>query len=138
MRTINNASTGSAFLIMLLSLFFSPVLLAHTELIASLPADKQALPQSPETLQLSFSDPVRLMRLTLRDEQGDRIALNYRPKTKPATEHRHVLPQALTSGVYNLEWSVMASDGHSMSGEISFAVVPAPSADKSKEPSEPQ
>lgn len=108
-------------LLALLTLSTSVPLLAHTDVVHSVPARDAHIEQSPERLQLTFGDTVRLMRLTLTHSDGTVVALNFRPSAPASKDHSHPLP-ALAAGHYTLEWSAMASDGHNMTGRFSFHV----------------
>ena len=63
--------------------------LAHTELSATVPADRSTLAAAPEKLELEFSEPVRLTALTIQQgvayffqwlAAGIVIGLIYRPR----------------------------------------------------------
>ncbi len=95
---------------------------AHTVLSDSVPADNQSLTTSPDALRLTFADPVRLMRIELKDGDGRDIALGFRPAGEPDTGHEHALPKPLAPGDYTLNWRALASDGHAMTGSIRFTI----------------
>lgn len=94
---------------------------AHTDLVHSSPASNEHLDAAPEQLELTFGDPVRLMRLNLTDSDGDRVRLEFRPSRDAAADYRIDLPD-LEDGHYELEWRAVAEDGHTMTGSFSFHI----------------
>lgn len=92
---------------------------AHTDLVASSPANDEHLQTPPEHLTLTFGDPVMLMRITLADGAGDRVRLDFRPSREADADYQIALP-TLDDGHYDVEWRAMAEDGHTMTGRFSF------------------
>ena len=120
MRIIHSAKVVSCFI----TIFFVAcvhVASAHTDLAASVPAAKSHAQSSPEALELTFGDAVRLMRLTLTDSGGGSVPLDFSPSVEATTHHSCPLPE-LAEGRYTVRWSAMAADGHNMTGRFIFYI----------------
>ncbi|MEV8136652.1 copper resistance CopC family protein [Microbacterium aurantiacum] len=103
---------------------------AHDELVGSDPAAGSAVETLPATLTLSFSAEIApdegASEIQVTDAAGTTLN-DGAPVVEGAT-----LSQALagtTSGEVTVLWKVVSSDGHPISGELSFIVTapPAPS-----------
>jgi copper resistance protein C len=93
---------------------------AHTHLTQSVPANGTEVPASPPNIVLKFSEATRLTALTLQGEKGAQQKLAPLPST-PAEELTVKAPQ-LTPGKYVVTWRAVGTDGHVMSGQLSFKV----------------
>lgn len=101
---------------------------AHDELVSSSPAEGETLATAPTQAQLTFSGEISNVGIafSLTDGAGTLLDL----PTVPSIEGSVVsieLP-ALTDGPYALTWRVVSSDGHPITGTISFAVGAAEAA----------
>jgi copper transport protein len=102
--------------------------LAHTELAATVPADRSTLAAAPEKLELGFSEPVRLTALTI--QQGDAAKQSLGPLPSGSSEEFAVtLPAGLGAGRYVVTWRALSEDTHVISGEFMFAIGTAAGAD---------
>ncbi|KQV64927.1 hypothetical protein ASC64_14520 [Nocardioides sp. Root122] len=96
---------------------------AHAELISSDPAEGAVVDAAPETVTLTFNEPVRLtsQQIAVYDAQGDEV-----PSTAGAsgTEVTVELADAadLADGSYVVSWNVLSGDGHPISGALTFSV----------------
>ncbi|WP_374457934.1 copper resistance CopC/CopD family protein [Nocardioides sp.] len=101
---------------------------AHAELVDSDPDEGAIVDVAPETVTLTFNEPVRLtsQQIAVYDAQGDEVA-----STAGASgeEVRVDLADAaaLDDGTYVVSWNVLSGDGHPISGALTFSVG-APSA----------
>ncbi len=101
---------------------------AHAELIGTDPAEGSVAETAPESVTLTFNEPVRLtpQEIVVYDAAGDRV-----PSTSGASgaEVRVDLadPADLGDGTYVVAWNVISGDGHPISGALTFSVG-APSA----------
>jgi copper resistance protein C len=95
---------------------------AHTGLKSSEPMAGSTWQALPENIVLQFAAPVRLVGMALTDENGDRAALSVTPAPKAEARYEIPLPP-LTCGEWTMRWIAMGSDGHKMSGDISFSYV---------------
>lgn len=98
----------------------SLVALGHTQLSSSIPADDAALAAAPDQLQLTFSEPVTLTAVSIKDSQGSPYDLGALPT---ATQRDFAIPMpALPAGSYVVGWRAVGADTHVVSGEIHFAI----------------
>lgn len=100
---------------------------AHAALIGTDPANGSVLAQAPDEVRLTFNEPVRLVRDPVRlydaagvespataEVQGDIVVVD--------------LPDQVAEGTHVLGWRVISTDGHPLSGNVTFSVG-APSVD---------
>jgi copper transport protein len=108
-------------LVTTLALVAAQSALAHTELSATVPADRSTLAAAPEKLELEFSGPVRLTALTI--QRGDAAKQSLGPLPSGNSEKFAIaLPAGLGEGHYVVTWRALSEDTHVMSGELMFAV----------------
>ena len=106
---------------MTLATFAAQSALAHTELTATVPADRAALAAAPANVELKFSEPVRLTALTI--QQGDAAKQSLGPLPPGNSEAFSVaLPAGIGEGHYVVTWRALSEDTHVVSGEFMFAV----------------
>jgi copper transport protein len=101
---------------------------AHTELVDTDPDEGAVVETTPETVTLTFSEPVLLtsQEVAVHDSDGDPVA------SSAHTRDQDVLVELadaadLGAGSYVVSWNVLSTDGHPISGTLTFAVG-APSA----------
>ena len=97
-------------------------LAAHSLLLESLPAANSTVEASPPELRLRFNNRIekRLSRLRLVDEKGTSHDL---PVAEDGAADRLTAPvPAVTPGRYRVEWQVLSTDGHVVTGRYSFTV----------------
>jgi methionine-rich copper-binding protein CopC len=98
---------------------------AHATLKASAPADGASLTASPQSVTLTFSEPVKVTMLALAKVGGEKQDLKPLPTKADATIT--VPAPSLSTGQYTVSWRVLSDDGHVMTGQVAFGVgVPAP------------
>lgn len=98
--------------------------LAHTALTESVPAQGSVLNASPEQIQLSFTEEVRLLRLdvvTALESGEEKVDIGFAPDSSANAEYSVPLP-ALSPGNYRVDWSVMGADSHAVQGTIAFSI----------------
>lgn len=115
--------TSLARLLALGLLLFATAASAHTGLQTTSPADGAQLGQPPAELELHFSGKVRLMRVSLAEAERGEVKLAFMPGAVPEKDISLQLP-ALDAGDYIVSWVAMGGDGHKMSGDFSFQVLP--------------
>ena len=113
-----------------LLLLCSPAL-AHAELIEAYPADGDTLAESPEQMQLQFTEPIEAAfdPVKVYDQQGNRVDED---DARVDPDDAKVLVEGLEelpNGSYTVEWRVTSIDGHIVDGTYQFAV--AASAEQS-------
>ena len=110
---------------------------AHAELIDTDPAEGSVVETAPDTVTLTFNEPVRLtaQEIAVYDAAGEEVEATSRAT---GTEVIVGLIGAtdLADGTYVVSWNVLSGDGHPISGALTFSVG-APSASVSATP-EPQ
>ena len=101
-----------------------PSTLAHSLLIESVPAASATLAAPPPELRLRFNNRIekKLSKVRLLGEGGARlevpVAVTGRADTLTGS-----FP-ALAPGAWRLEWQVLSTDGHVVTGAFSFRVGP--------------
>jgi copper transport protein len=96
---------------------------AHAQLVGTDPADGELLETAPGAVTLSFNEPVRLTdrEITVYDAQGQTVV------TEASTSDSDVvveLPDAATlgRGSFVVAWFVVSTDGHPISGSLTFSI----------------
>jgi methionine-rich copper-binding protein CopC len=93
---------------------------AHTELSASMPADKAALDAAPKEVMLHFTEAVRLTALSLTKRGESKQDLG--PLPTETQKDFAVAAPSLTAGEYVASWRALSEDAHVMTGEFTFTV----------------
>jgi methionine-rich copper-binding protein CopC len=94
--------------------------LAHGELISSAPGH-EAVVSAPEALVLNFGEDGRLLRLTLVHGASHNIDVGFSPSTAAQSSFSHELPASMI-GEHTVNWTIIGSDAHTVSGSFSFVV----------------
>lgn len=131
LRTL--ASLG-ALLAASLSLWAAGPASAHDQLVESSPSEGETLTAAPSELLLRFSAEILDVgsEVQLLDAGGTVVPTD--PLALDGTDVTVPIPEPLGDGDYSIEWRVVSSDGHPISGTIAFSVAAAesrPSADPS-------
>lgn len=110
-----------AALALALGVWASPAA-AHDTLVDSNPAEGETLDAAPGQAELGFSAEISPVGVAfaLRDAQGNTLDLPAVAQVEGVTVTQP-LP-AIGGGDYLLDWRVVSSDGHPISGTIGFAV----------------
>jgi len=97
---------------------------AHSLLLEATPAADALLSGPPTEIALRFNNRVekRLCTILLVDTRGERLRAEVRADG-PADRVNAVAP-ALGPGTWRLEWRVLSTDGHVVTGRFSFRVAP--------------
>ncbi len=99
--------------------------LAHARLVETYPDDGDALAESPDQVQLLFSEPIEAEfdPLKVYDQVGDRVDED---DARIAPNNRRLLVvdllEELPESSYRVEWRVTSADGHPVSGAYGFVV----------------
>ena len=98
---------------------------AHSLLLESDPKADATVTATPARLMLRFNNRIekRLCRVRLLDERGTPRALDVAVDDGTLDRLTAGLP-ALASGLYRVEWQVLSTDGHVVSGFFKFRVAP--------------
>lgn len=93
---------------------------AHAVLLSTNPSDGTVMDTAPDTLTLSFNEPVSVLIVSLITPAGERIDL-----TKNTESGQQVvinLPDALKEGTHVVSWRVASVDGHPVGGALAFSI----------------
>lgn len=108
------------FLIATCLLLFSSVVMAHTGIKSSSPANGAKLSEAPKTIDLSFKGPVRLLKIEVKDARGHLVDLPSLPsEAEPSKNFSQPLPDLQTSA-YKVSWVIAGADGHKINGRFAF------------------
>ena len=94
---------------------------AHTGLTSSLPADNAMLMKSPEVIEVTFGNPVRLVSLSIANTKGEPVETAFKPSMEASDTFSYNLSMLMPS-TYKVSWTIMGDDGHKMKGDFSFMV----------------
>lgn len=100
------------------------------------PLDDEVLDVAPGQLGLSFPQQVRLVKLTLRNEQRDWVDISFRYDPVAVANFVWQLPELQNATYYTADWAVLAADERLVRGTFSFSFGPGaepPSASKEAE-----
>ena len=93
---------------------------AHASLIASEPSDNAVVAESPQSLTLTFNEPVAPLILRLVGPDGQTQALTDFSSADGTV--RIAPPAPLAEGTHVLSWRVISADGHPVGGALVFSV----------------
>lgn len=93
---------------------------AHTQLKSTVPADGSTVATAPAEIVLTFSEPARLMALSIQKEGGAEQKIAALPAAATATTK--IAAPKLENGRYTLNYRVVGADGHVMNGKVTFTV----------------
>jgi methionine-rich copper-binding protein CopC len=99
---------------------FSATALAHSVLSSSMPGDKATV-SAPEKFELTFNEPVRVLRLTVVHGAAHQIEFGFTPSTEPTQTLSYELP-VMMMGAHTVNWTVIGADGHTVNGTFGFTV----------------
>ena len=98
---------------------------AHSLLLESTPAAGATVTVPPSRLTLRFNNRIEksLSRLRVLDERGGERPLVIAASDDPADRLTAAMP-ALSPGTYRVEWQVLSTDGHIVTGRFTFRLTP--------------
>jgi methionine-rich copper-binding protein CopC len=103
--------------------------LAHALLVDSSPKQDEVIKSATTRAVLRFNAKIekQVTRATLRDAAGHDVKLPPLPDDKDGPPDRLIiaLPPQLKAGAYQLEYRVLAADGHATPGLLRFTVAAA-------------
>ena len=106
-------------LIILVVLFQSSIVNAHSPLKSIIPKDGVVLKEAPEEIKVYIKSSAKLLKATLQKFEGSAVVLSKEPLMKNSKTHIIPLP-LLVSGTYNFKWRAMSKDGHIIKGQSNF------------------
>ena len=97
--------------------------LSHSLLLESSPAADALLPAPPSEMSLRFNNRIakKLSTIRLVDEGGAARPVTVQVAVGPADRLTGAAP-SLGPGTWRVEWRVLSTDGHIVSGRFSFRV----------------
>lgn len=121
-RTLALAVAG---LLMLFGLVMGQAAQAHDQLVGSNPEDGAELDEQPEWIEMDFSGELQDVgtEVQVLQDGGDDVSAG--EVTVEGTQVSSALPDDLTPGTYTVQWRVVSSDGHPISGEFDFTLTDA-------------
>lgn len=98
---------------------------AHSLLLESSPAAGATLNEGPPRISLRFNNRIEKKLSTIRvlDEHGAPRPVTMLISDGAADRLSATVP-ALTPGAWRVEWQVLSTDGHIVSGNFSFRIAP--------------
>jgi copper resistance protein C len=99
---------------------------AHSLLLESVPAANTTITTAPTRLALRFNNRIEkaLSRVRLLDAHGVAQPLAVAVDGEPADRLTAAVPP-LAPGPWRVEWQVLSTDGHVVSGRFEFRLAPA-------------
>ncbi len=97
---------------------------AHATLVRSMPPSGAHLNRPPTELRLVFSEAVtaRTSRVELVSPDSQRLALAVRADTADGKSLLADVPPLPVVGTYRVEWRLVGTDGHAVTGRYSFII----------------
>ena len=113
--------------------------IAHSPIAYVLPKDGAVINKSPETIEIVFTGPSKLIKVSLQkfapeanqslvgsllgSAEGVNIALDGEFLMQESKRHLISIP-SLEEGNYQTNWRAISEDGHTIKGEFSFIISP--------------
>ena len=113
--------------------------IAHSPIAYVLPKDGAVINKSPETIEIVFTGPSKLIKVSLQkfapeanqslvgsllgSAEGVNIALDGEFLVQESKRHLISIP-SLEEGNYQTNWRAISEDGHTIKGEFSFIISP--------------
>ncbi|BBG59055.1 MULTISPECIES: copper homeostasis periplasmic binding protein CopC [Providencia] len=98
---------------------------AHAHLKDQLPAEGAAIEQAPESITLNFSEgiEVNFTKVNVIGPNNQAVKTG-KASLDPSNNTRVIIPveTKLSTGKYDVQWSVVSVDGHKTKGNYSFTV----------------
>ena len=88
------------------------------------PTNDAVLNIAPDELSLVFPDDVRLVKLTLRDENRAWVEINFRYNPRPRQDYVWKLPDLPPAVYYTADWAILSAREQLIYGSFSFAFGP--------------
>lgn len=85
------------------------------------PTDDAVLIEAPEKLNIKFPDEVRLVKLTLRNEERDWVDINFRYSPLVQDAFSLDLPALVPAVYYTADWAILSENDRLVYGSFSFS-----------------
>ena len=115
------AKSSVLAVVSMLLFFATPVAIhAHAELTSSNPADGSALAQTPETVELTFSEDLLVDTVEIAVTNSDQELVDNVVVSTVRNTVTTLWPTDLPGGEYRVAYRVVSNDGHPITGVIDF------------------
>ncbi|GGA35211.1 copper resistance CopC/CopD family protein [Pelagibacterium lentulum] len=94
--------------------------LAHAVLLSTAPSHNAVVAAAPQTVVLTFNEPVGAMAISLIAPDG--VQRDLIDAATSGTDVEIVLPEDLDQGTHMISWRVMSGDGHPVGGTLVFSI----------------
>ena len=88
------------------------------------PPDDAVMFAAPSLINLHFPRAVRLVKLTLHNEQRDWVDISFRYSPSPQDNYEWDLPQLVPAIYYTADWAILAENDRLVRGSFSFSFGP--------------
>ena len=85
------------------------------------PADDATLDVAPKKMTLEFPRPVKLVKLTLHNEQRDWVEINFRYTPANGEYYGWDLPTLAPAAYYTADWAILSDNDTLVYGSFSFS-----------------
>jgi methionine-rich copper-binding protein CopC len=109
---------------------FASAAQAHSHLESSTPKEGSTVTAAPSSIELKFSEAVRVTALSI--QKGEEKPRPLSPLPDKPTEKVSVAVPALDPGKYAVNYRVVSDDNHIMAGTLHFTVSASQAMDHSK------
>ncbi|WP_193614847.1 copper resistance protein CopC [Nocardioides lijunqiniae] len=94
---------------------------AHATLVGSDPTEGEVLTETPDVVTFTFDEPVSLTAEAVQvfDAAGEPVESDSSTRDEVITTD---LPDELADGTYVVTWRVVSSDGHPITGSLTFSI----------------
>jgi len=99
---------------------------AHGKMVTSTPKDGATVAAGLSDIELTFSKPMRLTLLHVRQAKDNEDVLLRSAPPKTFEKAAKVAVEALPAGAYAVSWIAVSEDGHVMTGSFAFTVTDTP------------
>ena len=107
-------------LFLLLFLFLSPAVFAHTALESANPAEGDVVTEELQEMVLEFNtDLEQGSSFTVEDERGQEVPIGVEISEQSMTG---TLGAAIANGTYTVNWEIIGADGHPIEGTYAFTL----------------
>ena len=85
------------------------------------PSDDSVLIVAPRRMNIEFPSPVRLVKLTLRNEQRDWVDISFRYSPTDRKSYGWELPALAPAVYYTADWAILSESDRLIRGSFSFS-----------------
>lgn len=93
---------------------------AHAVLLSTAPSHNAVVEAAPQTVVLTFNEPVGAMAISLIAPNG--VQRDLTDAATSGIDVEIVLPEDLDQGTHVISWRVMSADGHPVGGTVPFSI----------------